>query len=296
MGESRTLMNMDLYSAYRKYCGSSVVDMNDVVRKLVSLTEYQARSRQVSLSVSLSPDPLGIKANYFSLLRGAMYIMLEMMRSLEVHDGERAIEIVTSRENDRAVLLIRDTSGRCAEEGGHGQRQVLFPGHGGRGTGFPSAFRIFEEEGAEVTFREKGEGRVVTVSMPVVEPRSAPSRKALKVMVVDDDLVVLDVLDKYLDMLGCAGLTVSSPVKALEIIRKERFDVVMVDLRMPEMDGMKFINLVSEVFPVERCILLTGDIVSFDSELLKKRKGIKVIEKPVNFAKMRYALEPFMEE
>lgn len=68
-----------------------------------------------------------------------------------------------------------------------------------------------------------------------------------KVLVVDDEQDVLNVLKEMLEKLGCETRGVTSGVKAIELIKKNRFDLVVTDMIMPGMSGLDIINEINRM-------------------------------------------------
>jgi CheY-like chemotaxis protein len=78
-----------------------------------------------------------------------------------------------------------------------------------------------------------GELQNVTGENPA---RSEPFR----VLIVDDEVPVMQLVDELLKMHGYETLALSSPVEALKKARIQKFDALVLDLYMPEMSGMLF--------------------------------------------------------
>ncbi len=64
-----------------------------------------------------------------------------------------------------------------------------------------------------------------------------------KVLIVDDEADILKLLEYNLQREGFIALTASSGIDALEILRKEEIDLVVLDLMLPEMDGYEVLRL-----------------------------------------------------
>ena len=82
-----------------------------------------------------------------------------------------------------------------------------------------------------------------------------------RLLIVDDEALVLSALRRALRQRwgdALAVVTETDPVQALERARHETFDVVISDLRMPEVDGVAFLSLMSAVQPDSVRIMLTG--------------------------------------
>lgn len=83
----------------------------------------------------------------------------------------------------------------------------------------------------------------------------------MDLLIVDDERSVLSALRRELraQFAGCLNVeTCDDPAQALTLVQTRRFDIVMSDLRMPEVDGLTFLSLVSAVSPASIRIVLTG--------------------------------------
>ena len=79
-----------------------------------------------------------------------------------------------------------------------------------------------------------------------------------KILVVDDDREILELIAEILKDEGYAVDTASNGKKAIKSIDAEFYDLVMTDLKMPQADGMKVLRHVVEQSPDTVCIMLTG--------------------------------------
>jgi len=60
-----------------------------------------------------------------------------------------------------------------------------------------------------------------------------------KVLVVDDNVQNLELLVAYLDTLGCKVVTAPDGIEALELMRHDNFDLILLDIMMPRMSGFE---------------------------------------------------------
>jgi|TARA_B110000977_G_C11064299_1_gene487189 DNA-binding NtrC family response regulator len=80
----------------------------------------------------------------------------------------------------------------------------------------------------------------------------------MKVLIVDDQANVVKSLVRILRRPGIQITGVDSAEKALTKMVAESYDMVISDLRMPVMDGIDFLSVVSELYPSVKQILLSG--------------------------------------
>ncbi len=79
-----------------------------------------------------------------------------------------------------------------------------------------------------------------------------------RVLIVDDELDFLETLVKRLQKRKVDATGVGSGKKALELIEREHFDVVVLDVRMPDMNGLDTLREIKRKRPLMEVIMLTG--------------------------------------
>ncbi|MEA2658350.1 MAG: two-component system, chemotaxis family, protein-glutamate methylesterase/glutaminase [Candidatus Binatota bacterium] len=114
----------------------------------------------------------------------------------------------------------------------------------------------------------------------------------IHVLVVDDSAVVREVLTAILSLEpGIAVATASDPLIAMNKMKQRRPDVVVLDLDLPRMDGMTFLQKImrEDPLPVVICSALTGPNTSIGLQALEEG-AVDVITKP------RIAVREFLHE
>ena len=79
-----------------------------------------------------------------------------------------------------------------------------------------------------------------------------------KILVIDDEQSIRNLLDTLLRRKGYDVVLAESGQKGLEIFRRERPDVLVLDLKMPGMDGLTVLQQVHSLNPTQPVIILTG--------------------------------------
>lgn len=77
-------------------------------------------------------------------------------------------------------------------------------------------------------------------------------------LVVDDDEVIRDSLCGFIEMKGHTCKQASSGEEAIDIIIDECVDVVVTDLKMPDMDGIDLLKNLRKLCPQTKVIIMTG--------------------------------------
>jgi DNA-binding NtrC family response regulator len=100
----------------------------------------------------------------------------------------------------------------------------------------------------------------------------------MNIFVVDDEPDILRLYSIYLNMRGDNVTLTSNSVEALEIIKKNDFDLVITDKRMPEVTGLEIIHFIENNKSSIPILLITGD---HDVEHDFINNQSKVIIKPI---------------
>jgi DNA-binding NtrC family response regulator len=82
--------------------------------------------------------------------------------------------------------------------------------------------------------------------------------KDLKVLLVDDEIDFASALAEKLELKGIRARTALDGRTALKLIQEERPHVVVLDVVMPEMDGIQTLSEIKKIAPLVEVILLTG--------------------------------------
>jgi len=82
--------------------------------------------------------------------------------------------------------------------------------------------------------------------------------KTIKVLLVDDEIGFADILTKRLGKRGMAVTPVYTGAEAIQTIRKNDFDVAVLDLKMEDMDGIEVLKIFKKAYPEMEVIMLTG--------------------------------------
>ena len=112
-----------------------------------------------------------------------------------------------------------------------------------------------------------------------------------KVLLVDDEKDFLDIMAERMAARGMDVSTAISAEEALEMVRTESFDAVIMDLMMPEMDGFKALKLFKETRPDVQIILLTANVPEDKCIEAIKLGAMDVIEKPADLNLLTQKIE-----
>ena len=116
--------------------------------------------------------------------------------------------------------------------------------------------------------------------------------KIMKVLVIDDNVAVTDMLEGFLKLEGF-DVSVSNDGKhGLNLIQNENFDKILLDLSMPGFSGMDVLNALQNRFDMKKIHLFTAFSFSNAEENDFLKLGIRsILPKPVDLFELLYALK-----
>jgi DNA-binding NtrC family response regulator len=113
----------------------------------------------------------------------------------------------------------------------------------------------------------------------------------LRLMFVDDEEELVSALVERLELRGIDAIGVTSGDEALEHLREESFDVVIIDVKMPGIGGLEVLRTVSRRYPNVKVILMTGHGSAEDSEIGRRLGAVAYLQKPVDLEDLLATIE-----
>jgi DNA-binding response OmpR family regulator len=105
---------------------------------------------------------------------------------------------------------------------------------------------------------------------------------ALRILVVDDETELVEALVERLELRGFQARGATSGREAVAVARENTFDVAVVDLKMPGMDGLQTIRQLRGTQPDLKCVLLTGHGAAENPEQGRQCGACDCMMKPVD--------------
>lgn len=116
------------------------------------------------------------------------------------------------------------------------------------------------------------------------------------ILVVDDELLIRDLLYDFFQQQGWKISVAENGEKALEILRSRKIDLLLTDIKMPQMDGLSLTSQVRELYPEIPVVLMTG-YPSVETAVEGIRAKVEdYIIKPFNINKLFKSLKSQIEK
>lgn len=116
------------------------------------------------------------------------------------------------------------------------------------------------------------------------------------ILVVDDELLIRDLLYDFFQSQGWNISLAENGLKALEILEEQSIDIILSDIKMPDMDGLALTERVRQRHPDMPVVLMTG-YPSVDSAVTALRQKVAdYIIKPFNINQLFKLIKAQIEE
>jgi two-component system NtrC family sensor kinase len=273
------------------------VEIREVVSAALDITGYTLKTSSIEVKLDLAEHVPPVLADADQLHQVFMNLIINAQQALQDHPPPRKLSL--SSRFDPGANAIRI----AVADNGPGipepvQKRIFEPYFTtkplgmGTGVGLAVCLGIVEAHGGTLTVRSgDGLGTVFTIVLPVgsldgsrdaqskpLNPRAA-RRSAL---VVDDEVGVRETLAEILMSSGHRVVAVASGREALERMGEERFDVILTDIRMPDLDGRALYREIERRWPerTSQVVFVSGDTLTSNLRAFAEESGRPVIEKP----------------
>jgi DNA-binding NtrC family response regulator len=118
----------------------------------------------------------------------------------------------------------------------------------------------------------------------------------ISLLIIDDNAGSLEMLSAALRREGVHILTAEDPVKALDLVREYRPQVVLTDLVMPKLSGLEVLDRIVEFDPAIDVILMTAHYSTESAVDAIKRGASDYLNKPVSLSLLRARVSALLEQ
>jgi CheY-like chemotaxis protein len=114
-----------------------------------------------------------------------------------------------------------------------------------------------------------------------------------KILIVEDEAAIQDIIVRILTIRGHQADTASSGNEALGRISESEYDLYLLDLKMPGMDGQDLFEILKQNKPLSalKVIFITGDTVTGDTQDFLESTGRPYVNKPFTPADLLAAVD-----
>lgn len=307
---------------------ATAIDIDRTVQRAVELHGYARRSAEVMVSMTLDGTLPSVRGDARQLQQALLNLLANADEAVAESRGARSIHVATWRRGDQVTIEVSDTGHGIAPADISRVFEPTFTTRfqrGRKGYGLSIAKRIVAEHAGTLSVRSTlGQGTTFTISLPqavaveserisdgptaiaqVITQVFAPMNAATLpvksdapgdgehrhkglVLLVEDEVTLRAAITRYLQKLGYEVEAVGRGDEALALAGQRAFDVVLLDLRLPDTTGDEVYRALESDHPAtaERVVFMTGDLGRKAAAEFVRDSGRPVLAKPFQLAEL----------
>ena len=272
------------------------VPIGEMIKEVVTITQPrwrdQAQERGIHIELTTQGDETPLVFGSPSELREVLTNIV--FNAIEAMPEGGTITLSSQPHGNWVEVRIHDTGTGMPEEV---KKRIFDPffttkGVTNSGLGLSVSYGIVKRHGGEILVEsEPGKGTTFILHLPMIHTEEQVKEEVIpakevrpaKILVIDDEDSVRDVLSRILKTQGHEVVSVSSGEEGIDRFKTETFDLVFTDLGMPKMSGWEVGRILKGMNAKVPIAIITGWGMELDREKMKESGIDLVISKPFQF-------------
>jgi PAS domain S-box-containing protein len=283
----------------------SFVNINELIEAALELRAYELRTGNIKVITELDPELPKTMADGGRLQEVFLNLIINAEDEMKRAHQKGTLLIKTERVNDTIRISFKDDGPGIPKENLERIFEPFFTTKKvGQGTGLGLSIChgiISEHNGRIYVESELGKGATFIVELPLVKeekkeispdaPGKSAAREATKakILVVDDEPTITQFLSRMLKDQGYEVETTDNAETALKLIQGEKYNLILVDVRLPGMGGVELYERLDEIAEslTQRIVFITGDVLGTETKDFFSRTNAPYITKPFNIEQLK---------
>ena len=276
------------------------INLNSILMQLVDMFQMQANQKGIQFTYNISknlPDYVATDKQRFR------QILINLISNAIKYTAKGSVNFDVSYRNNVAQFSVTDTGVGISKAD---QELVFKPFEqirnqhtqsiGGTGLGLTISRSLAELMGGEITLKSViGQGSTFTLRLLLSQTKEKPKEPEYAItkvgsylgvektiLVVDDDPNQHSLMQDLLQPLGFKILLATSASQGLEILKSNKVDLIMLDVRMPEMDGWEMSKKIRKANYIMPILMVSANARDAEADLQANNFHNGYIAKPVN--------------
>ncbi len=290
------------------------VNINDIVMHTLELKSYQLTVDNIAVITELDNhlpytmvDPYTIQQVFLNIVNNAHLAMREK--------GGKGVLTIKSELNEQVIKAsFTDTGPGISESNVKKIFDPFFTTREvgkGTGLGLSVSYGIIKEHKGKIYVKSRpGEGTTFVIELPLISQSDVAKnnlRETLdtgieikgkkNILVVDDEQTILDLVKAIVESIGHHACTASDARIAMDKIKNKEYDLIISDIRMPNMDGKEFYRKLENTRPelIKKIIFTTGDSINPDTQKFLKESMVHYFGKPFSATDLRNLITDYFK-
>ncbi|MDB6029054.1 MAG: Multi-sensor hybrid histidine kinase, partial [Verrucomicrobiales bacterium] len=294
-----------------------MVDFNELIERICELRSFDLRSTGVELKLDLAPQLPKTYADADQTQQILTNLITNAIQSMEKQPKPRRLKVKTLVRDEIVQIWLEDNGPGVPIELESKIFEPFFttkPVGTGTGLGLSIAHSIMTDHQGRIFYQKSSIGGAgFVLEFPLIRvagaqsgatteivrrPAVAPKARPAKILILDDEQTIAELLSEMLNMLGHNPVVALHPNQALELIEVHEFDVILSDFRMPVMNGQQFHQRVAQNREAlaRKIIFLTGDIVNDETRSFLEAAGNPHLAKPFQLSDLERVIKETLQK
>lgn len=284
--------------------GREYVNINDAITSVLELRSYEMKVNNIEVVTQLAPHLPRTMADVNQLQQVFLNIVINAEKEMTAAHRRGKLSVKTERINSSIRVSFTDDGPGISEENLDKVFNPFFTTRevgNGTGLGLSICHGIITQHSGRIHAQsELGKGATFVVELPIVAKTGQLEKaeavqeepwqcRRAKILVVDDETAILDFLKCLLTEQGYQVETVDRTRAALTRLRRERYDLILLDIKLPGKSGIWLYRYIEAMDPAlaHRVLFITGDVMETTTREFLDKTKVRYIAKPLNAEQLK---------
>lgn len=287
-------------------------DINEIVAVTLELRKYSLETSNIQVMTRLAPGlPLTL-ADAGQIQQVFLNIVLNAEAEMKLSHGKGSLFISTELVGNTIKVSFKDDGPGITKENMNKIFNPFFTTREvGEGTGLGLSIChgiIADHDGKIYAESEPGKGATFVVELPVIpcQPENRKGEAAQpnisragerRILIVDDEVSILDSLSRLLIKHGYSVDTIDNCLPALDMILSEKYDCILLDIKLPGMSGIELYKEVENVDAslARKIAFITGNIMERETRQFLQENHVTYFVKPFEMKQLIKELDNLLK-
>ncbi len=292
-----------------------LTEVNALIDAVLEILIYELRTSNIKVEKDYAQNLPKLMVDPHQIQQVFLNIVHNARQAIEAYQPHGNIRITTRALNGKVQVRFQDDGPGISPENLKKIFDPFFTTKAvgkGTGLGLSLSYGIIHEHGGTIAAESKpGAGTAFIIEFPVASgenttsitpekpsPALTQEGKGRKILVVDDEEDILDLVRQTMVAQGYIVQTVTDGEKALQVLEKETFDLIVTDWKMPGLSGQQLYERLRQANPAaaRQVIFMTGDVLSEKTQEYLREQNRLCLAKPFSLVDFRRAINQVLEK
>jgi PAS domain S-box-containing protein len=280
------------------------VNINDIIQNTIDMQLYSLNNSNIQVEMKLDRDLPFTMVDSGQLQQVFLNLIINAMTEMKMAHDRGRMQIQTRQVDNLIRITFKDDGPGISKENIEKIFNPFFTTREigqGTGLGLSVCHGIVTGHNGKIYVKSRlGKGATFFIDLPVVlentqlefeepAPEEISNKVKARILVVDDEMLIRRLLTRILTKEGHNVDCVDNSIDALEKIRSERYNLILLDIMMPGMSGITLYENIKNIAMslAQRIIFITGDVMGNETQKFLARTKAKYFTKPFETDKLR---------